>query len=324
MQGVYRIRNILDDKRYVGSTQDFDGRWDIHRDELRKGNHYNKYLQRAWNKYGEENFVFEVEEEVIGDDKALLAVEQVYLDEGFALGVLYNVARKAGGGNLGEEINRKRSEALKGKKRTEEQCQNISQSRKKYLETHDIWNKEKPLTEEHRRNIKTANEVYYETHDAWNKGLPKTEEAKQKLSESNQGEGNPFYGKQHTQKSLNKMSVALKEWHKIHEHPRGMLGKHHTQETRNRISVALKGRTPWNKGGHHTQETKDKLSQIGKGNEYGAQAFPSFYNENTGECIPAGYNLSRMCRERELSRPVMNLIKTGVTKQSQDGWRLAP
>ena len=98
MQGVYRIRNKINDKRYIGSAQDFDERWDTHRKELRKGNHYNKYLQRAWNRHGEENFVFEVEEEVVGDNKNLLTVEQAYLDKGFELGILYNISKVAGGG----------------------------------------------------------------------------------------------------------------------------------------------------------------------------------------------------------------------------------
>ena len=113
-QGVYRIRNKVNDKRYTGSTNDFEGGWIIRRQALRKGEHHNPYLQNAWNKYGEENFAFEIEEEVKGDQKIRLDVEQVYLDEGFKLGNLYNIARKAGGGNLGGEVNQKISKANSG------------------------------------------------------------------------------------------------------------------------------------------------------------------------------------------------------------------
>ena len=120
MQGIYRIRNILDDKRYVGSTNDFEKGWKTRQWSLRRGDFYNPRLQNAWNKYSEENFAFEIEEKVIGDNKALLAVEQVYLDKGFELGNLYNITRKAGGGNLGEEANRKKSKSLTGKPKSEE------------------------------------------------------------------------------------------------------------------------------------------------------------------------------------------------------------
>ncbi len=57
--GIYAIRNITNNKRYVGSTNDFRNRWRQHSQDLRKGEHNNIKLQRAWNKYGETNFVFE-------------------------------------------------------------------------------------------------------------------------------------------------------------------------------------------------------------------------------------------------------------------------
>ena len=111
MQGIYRIRNKINNKRYVGSAQNFNERWDFHKKELQKGIHYNSYLQNAWNKYGKKNFAFEIEEEVEGNREALITCEQDYLDEGFELGILYNIARRAGGGNLGPEVNQKIGEA---------------------------------------------------------------------------------------------------------------------------------------------------------------------------------------------------------------------
>jgi len=57
--------------------------------------HENPHLQNAWNKYGEENFIFEILEEVRGGRKELLVTEQDYLNEWFPTGMLYNMARKA-------------------------------------------------------------------------------------------------------------------------------------------------------------------------------------------------------------------------------------
>lgn len=61
--GIYRIRNTLDDKCYVGSTADFKRRSKEHFRELKRDTHCNIKLQRAYNKYGRPVFVFELLEE---------------------------------------------------------------------------------------------------------------------------------------------------------------------------------------------------------------------------------------------------------------------
>jgi group I intron endonuclease len=59
-RGIYTITNLLDGKYYVGSSLDLTKRLISHRTKLKNNNHINKYLQNAWNKYGEANFKFEV------------------------------------------------------------------------------------------------------------------------------------------------------------------------------------------------------------------------------------------------------------------------
>lgn len=58
--GIYTIENIITGKLYVGYACDFKTRWDSHKRMLRKNKHDNEYLQASWNKYGEENFAFDV------------------------------------------------------------------------------------------------------------------------------------------------------------------------------------------------------------------------------------------------------------------------
>ena len=59
--GVYQIRNSQDGRVYVGSAaRAIRGRWGVHRHHLRHQKHHNKFLQRAWNKYGEGSFCFSV------------------------------------------------------------------------------------------------------------------------------------------------------------------------------------------------------------------------------------------------------------------------
>lgn len=61
--GIYTISCLTTRKIYVGSAQSIRYRWYQHRDELRRNIHHSPLLQRAWNKYGEEDFEFEVLEE---------------------------------------------------------------------------------------------------------------------------------------------------------------------------------------------------------------------------------------------------------------------
>jgi len=93
MIGIYRIRNLINDKCYYGSAKKIKRRWTRHKSQLKYDRHENIILQRAWNKYGEENFVFEIIEEC--DEKNILVVEQKYLD----LKPKYNIGEQASGGD---------------------------------------------------------------------------------------------------------------------------------------------------------------------------------------------------------------------------------
>ena len=77
--GVYEIVNTLNQHRYIGSTVDFDKRWRMHKNQLKKGKHHSIYLQRAWNKYGEDVFQFNIMVIAKGKKYRLL-IEQKLLD----------------------------------------------------------------------------------------------------------------------------------------------------------------------------------------------------------------------------------------------------
>lgn len=59
---IYQIINKIDGKRYVGQTIDLQKRKQSHFSELKRNCHPNYLLQDAWNKWGEENFMFVYEE----------------------------------------------------------------------------------------------------------------------------------------------------------------------------------------------------------------------------------------------------------------------
>jgi group I intron endonuclease len=78
--GIYKIVNIIDGKVYYGSSENLARRWRDHKSCLKRNVHHSKYLQNAWNKYGEENFKFEIV--CLEEDKTkLLVLEQKFIDE---------------------------------------------------------------------------------------------------------------------------------------------------------------------------------------------------------------------------------------------------
>lgn len=79
VSGVYCILNILNNKKYIGSSKNIYSRWFKHRANLRGNYHPNSYLQNAWNKYGEENFHFLILTKC--SEESLLEMEQSYIDK---------------------------------------------------------------------------------------------------------------------------------------------------------------------------------------------------------------------------------------------------
>lgn len=113
--GVYQIRNVIDGKIYVGSTsRSFEKRWYGWKADLRR-NKGNSHLLAAWDKYGADNFRFEILE-VVASKEDVLARESFWM---LKLGtrdpsVGYNFAHPETRAisNHGKEVLSERSKAL--------------------------------------------------------------------------------------------------------------------------------------------------------------------------------------------------------------------
>ena len=88
--GVYKIVNVHTQQFYIGSSKLLRQRKSQHQRQLRKNKHSNKYLQNAWNKYGEESFKFEII--WICDGQEQLEFEQRFID---LYKPVYNLNKKA-------------------------------------------------------------------------------------------------------------------------------------------------------------------------------------------------------------------------------------
>lgn len=98
--GIYRITNIISGKTYIGKTgKNFGERWNCHRAQINGGYHDNPYLQRAWNKYGENSFEFAVVE-VVDNVLKLNELEIKYIKKYKDMGLSYNILEGGDGGFL--------------------------------------------------------------------------------------------------------------------------------------------------------------------------------------------------------------------------------
>lgn len=93
--GVYKIYNSINGHYYIGSTKmKIRLRLNNHLQALRRNVHKNMHLQRAWNKYGEESFIFFVLENC--NRNVVYEREQYYLDNR-DLNLSYNINSNATG-----------------------------------------------------------------------------------------------------------------------------------------------------------------------------------------------------------------------------------
>jgi group I intron endonuclease len=62
--GIYQIRNLVNEKVFVGSSMNLKGIFNRRLFQLELGGDQSKSLQKDWNEFGKENFAFEVLEEI--------------------------------------------------------------------------------------------------------------------------------------------------------------------------------------------------------------------------------------------------------------------
>lgn len=189
--GIYSIENVVNHKKYIGQSINIKSRWCKHKVDLNNGNHDNDYLQKSWNKYGENNFEFKILEEC--SEEELNEKERYYID-------LYNTMNRDYGYNLksGGQDKNYVTEYVKNK---------ISESNKKYYEEHPEAKIKSSISAykqwsnpEIKAKISGANNYMY--------GKTHTEEARRKISEAQKG---------HVSKYRNKTPVFCIELNKLFE-----------------------------------------------------------------------------------------------------------
>lgn len=218
MEGIYKITNLVNKKVYVGQSVNLEERKYRHFLELAGNRHDNSHLQSAFNKYGKENFVFEIIESFPnGISKEGLTNREDFwikqynaLDRNFG----YNGRDAGSKGKMTAEIKQKISASNRGKTLSEEHKRKLSLSHKNKIP----WNK--GLTTEtdprilkyiHKNGFKHSEETLQKM-SAKLKGRKHSEETKIKI-------GNALRGKKYKKRppisedTRLKLSIAAKlDW----------------------------------------------------------------------------------------------------------------
>jgi group I intron endonuclease len=144
ISGIYIILNTINNKWYVGSSEDIItpnvGRWYHHKYMLKNNRHNNEHLQNAYNKYGD-MFEYHIVELVLPE--RLLEAEQKYLDYAennknqvynrtFIAGKIEmtEATRKKIGEKSKERLKNKENHPMFGKKHSEETRKKLSEKTK--------------------------------------------------------------------------------------------------------------------------------------------------------------------------------------------------
>lgn len=192
--GIYKIKNITNNKIYIGSAINIEIRWKEHINDLKGNKHHSIKLQRAYNKYGKDNFVFEIVELCAVD--MLLIKEQEYINTYKSYIDGYNCSPTAGS-RLGSiqtiETKNKISNKLKGRVSPRKGVIVSDETKNKMSKSHNG----KILSTTHINNIRN----------------------------SKMGDKNPFFGKkikeEHKQyKKINqftKDNIFIKQWNSLTE-----------------------------------------------------------------------------------------------------------
>lgn len=163
--GIYKITCIANNSFYIGSCKEFKRRYRGHLGSLRRGTHHSKKMQNVFNKHGENSFVFEVIEVMIGSTELERQTrEQWYLDHLWSKAIL-NIRKNTDKVKYRKPVSQEFKEAARERART-----NPAMIANRFQEGHHGLKGEnnpmfgkpsptkgKPLSEEHRRKIGEKN-----------------------------------------------------------------------------------------------------------------------------------------------------------------------
>lgn len=194
MKCIYKIENKENGKVYIGQTVNYTERRKAHLKALKRGNHYNRYLQKSFDKYGVTSFSFSVIEETDELDER----EMYWIKHFNSVDCSFGYNLTSGGKKFIMNESTKRL---------------ISNSLKKSFSLNDGLRKEASL-----RTTGEKNPFYGRAHSEETKEkilknrswYRHSEETKMKMSEKKKGKKHPNYGKKFSEEWRKNLSESHK------------------------------------------------------------------------------------------------------------------
>lgn len=192
--GVYKITNNINLKVYIGQSINIINRWKDHIHALNRGDSRCTLLQRAWNKYKEENFSFEILELCAEDRLDEIEIKYIEMYDALNPEKGYNIEP---GGNknkhLSEETKQKLRESHLGKTMSEESRRKMSKAQSgegngMYGKHHSEEAKKKMSKAKKGKPGHPCSDYAKERARQANLGKIVPEETRKKLSESHMGQ----------------------------------------------------------------------------------------------------------------------------------------
>lgn len=192
--GIYQIKNVLNNKIYVGSAKDFDKRWKRHFSDLANGNHHSIKLQRSYNKHGNV-FKCSILEEIPYEKDLIIERENFWINKLNTKENGYNIADASFGDTYTnnpkkEEILAKRSKTVKAKMKA------FGSEKRKELYGKSGENNPNWKPERHKFCL-------------CGKRIPHTSKTCSNCRKRS-GENNPFFGREHTEEFRKELSNKMK------------------------------------------------------------------------------------------------------------------
>lgn len=216
---IYIIKNIINDKIYIGRSCQYEKRKERHLKELRQGIHHSFLLQEDWNNYQESSFIFYREIQNIKEDESK-AIEEYLISLNYEES--YNVSKNSTFGDI-ISYHPKKEEIIQKIKNTLKNFHSNLTIEERKLKYGNLGEKNGMYgtkhSEESKLKMSNSRKGKYSGKDNHRYGKKNSKETRQKISEANKGkqkgEKNPFYGKKHSKENKEKLSKKSKERMKL-------------------------------------------------------------------------------------------------------------